>query len=135
MKRYWQIYMHLVWSTRNRSHTIRGPVEKIIHETIRTAARDLDLVPICINSAWNHTHNLISWNPSLSMDVVVHQLKQSVLDVIHENSTTCDGNGYPEILWDDGYAAFSVSPGAVDRVKNYIVHQKELHRTGKTIKY
>ena len=126
MKRYWQIYLHLVWGTENRRHVIRGPLELRLHEALRAATRELELVPVCINSAWNHTHSLISWNPTHSVDSVVEHLKTASIEAIGDKDQT------PAFRWQQGYAAFSVSPGQVKRIKKYILTQKELHRTGKT---
>ena len=133
MKRYWQIYIHLVWGTKARSHILRGPVEMSVHKAIREEARAMELVPVCVNSAWNHTHVLLSWNPTLSMDGVVERLKDAADASISANERVPLQVRELKPRWQEGYAGFSVSPGSVERIKQYIRKQKELHRTDDTI--
>ncbi len=108
MKRYWQIYIHLVWGTKARSHILRGPVEMSVHKAIREEARAMELVPVCVNSAWNHTHVLLSWNPSPSSyprhrripAMVSHQRKcgdQCVLFVVFRLRVGAGGFDFPVV--------------------------------------
>ena len=128
--RYWQVYTHLVWCTENRSNILRGELEKAAHAAMREVVRELDMVPVCINSAWNHTHALISWNPSISIETAVEQMKEKAVNSWEEAKQDGDEQA---LRWQQGWAAFSVSPKLVDHVKWYIVNQKSLHRSGKII--
>lgn len=40
-----------------------------------------------------------------------------------------DQIGMDRFRWQDGYGAFTVSPTARDKVRNYIANQEEHHRT------
>ncbi len=132
MQRYWKMYIHLVWGTANRSHVISGKPEVVLHRTMRQKARELQLVPVCVNSAWNHTHLLLSWNPELSPDEVVDDLKNSS-KTAWENHRDKTGTEVPELDWQEGYAGFTVSPGQVSSIQGYIAHQKEHHRNDQTL--
>ena len=90
------------------------------------------MVPICVNSAWNHTHCLVSWNPSVSVEDALETFKDSSASTWESLRDEGDISG-PELVWQRGWSAFSVSPGKVEYAKSYIVNQKSLHRTGNTI--
>ena len=132
MQRYWKMFIHLVWGTKDRSHIISGKAELLLHRQLRAEARELDLVPVCVNSAWNHTHLLLSWNPALSPDDVVDELKRSSKAAWNNHRDDADAE-LPELNWQDGYAGFTVSPGRVDSVQNYVAHQKKHHRNDQTL--
>ena len=131
MERYWQIYLHLVWGTQERSHLLRGSFQRHVHRAIRARCRQRQLVAVSVNSAWNHIHTLVSWNPELSPDQVVNDLKEHTVDVWE--AARRGHSRVPPLQWQEGYGGFSVYPGAVPRVKKYIFHQKRLHRTDSTI--
>ena len=124
MNRFWKIYIHIIFGTKNRRHFLKGDIEKQVHCSLREAARAWDIIPVATNSAWNHCHTLLSWNPELSVDEVAAELK---------NRTALAVGMDPQELWQKGYAAFSVNPGRVEHLKGYISRQKDLHRNEDTI--
>jgi REP element-mobilizing transposase RayT len=128
-----QMFLHLVWSTKQRSNILRGPLEIEAHSAIRTTARDLGLVPICVNSAWTHTHLLISWNSDVLVDDAVENMKAAAVDAWEELMKQ-DSADKPKLMWQNGFSVFSVSPGKVQTIKQYVVKQKDLHRDGGTIR-
>ncbi|WP_168210338.1 IS200/IS605 family transposase [Persicimonas caeni] len=129
---FWQIFIHLVWSTKNRKNILKGDLEKTAHRAIRDAARELGLVPICVNSAWNHTHSFFSWNPSVSVDDAAEKLKAAAVEAWNDARANLPYET-AELEWQDGWSAFSVGPRQVGFVKKYVVHQKDNHRSGKTV--
>ena len=129
---YWQIYLHLVWSTENRKNSLRGHRQIVVHEAIRRDLRSLEMVPICVNSAWNHVHCLVSWNPKVAVDDAVESSKEAAVNASEKASYDDEFDATP-VNWQEGWSAFSVSPGKVDYAKWYVAHQKELHRGGRTI--
>ena len=129
---FWQVYVHLVWGTKNRSNILRGRLEVVAHKAMRDVVRELEMVPICVNSAWDHTHLLVSWNPSVSIEEAVEGVKEGAVEAWDDVRGTETGDA-PVLEWQTGWSAFSVSPGNVDEVKRYVVNQKSLHSRGRTI--
>ncbi|QDG53837.1 hypothetical protein FIV42_24750 [Persicimonas caeni] len=132
MRRFWQIYVHIVWATKGRSHIIKGQLERPMHSAIRDKMRELSMVPVCVNSAWNHTHSLVSWNPSVSVDDAVEQFKDAAVEKWKTLRQKRELD-VPLLQLQDGYSAFSVSPKHVDWVKDYVAKQKKRHSTGKIV--
>ena len=130
---FWQLYIHAVWCTKNRSNILHGRLEIVAHDAIRSAICDLGMVPICVNSAWNHTHCLVSWNPSVSVEDALQSFKDRAASK-WATIRSQEKHAVPKLIWQRGWGAFSVSPGKVEHAKSYIVNQKSLHRSGDTIK-
>ncbi len=129
---FWQLYVHVVWSTKNRSNILRNQLELVVHDAIRDTVRELEMIPICVNSAWNHTHSLISWNPTVSVENGIEKIKNQSVE--KWNQTRHDkGLWEPKLEWQRGWAAFSVSPGKVEFAKSYVANQKSLHLDGRII--
>lgn len=71
----------------------------------------------------DHLHCLFLLSPQKSIAEVIKQIKGSGSHFINQN------NLIPEkFAWQTGYAAYSVSESAVDRVFQYIKNQKQHHQ-------
>ncbi|QDG52388.1 hypothetical protein FIV42_17060 [Persicimonas caeni] len=130
MQSYWELYVHLVWGTKGRSHILRGDGEVAIHRAIRDTAKENGMVPICVNSAWNHTHSLFGWNLESCVQDVVDAFKQRSLEAWEE--VRAKNDSMPTLEWQAGFSAFTISRGQIERTKQYIAHQKDHHRNGNT---
>ncbi len=130
MPQFWQVFIHLVWGTKKRKHLLRRPIEKVVHQAIRDTAREFGLVPIIVNSAWNHTHSLFSWSPGCLIEDAVRDFKHASYEQVE--ALRKDQVRVPKLEWQTGHSAFSVSRGEVDDVKQYIADQKDRHRNQQT---
>ena len=75
-----------------------------------------------VNGVEDHVHALMLISPRISVAEIMAGLKSSSSRMIHEKLRT------REFVWQDGYAAFSVSPSQVEGVKRYLAIQEEHHR-------
>ena len=75
----------------------------------------------------DHIHILVSMAPSQSVSELVQETKRASTLWIKERHLV-DGN----FAWQEGFGAFSYGKSQVDKVVNYINHQKE-HHVGKTM--
>lgn len=71
----------------------------------------------------DHIHCLFLLSPQKSIAEVIKQIKGSSSHYINSNDVIND-----KFSWQTGYAAFSVSESAVEKVFLYIQNQKEHHR-------
>ncbi|MFP4600240.1 MAG: IS200/IS605 family transposase [Persicimonas sp.] len=131
MPQFWQVFIHVVWGTKKRKHLLRSPIEKVVHHAIRDTARELGLVPIIVNSAWNHTHSLVSWSPGCLIEDAVREFKRESYERV-EALRSQEGVRVPELEWQTGHSAFSVSRGDLEDVRQYIADQKDRHRNNQT---
>jgi putative transposase len=115
---YSKIWLHVVFSTKNREPLITLNVEDKIHEHLRTQLIDLGCIPRAINGMPDHIHLLFLLPPSKSVSDVLKQIKGSTSHWINENHMMVE-----QFAWQTGYGVFSVSESQVDRVVHYIANQ------------
>jgi REP element-mobilizing transposase RayT len=71
----------------------------------------------------DHIHALFLLSPQKSIADVIKQIKGSSSHYINANNLIDH-----KFAWQTGYAAYSVSESAVDKVFQYIKNQKEHHQ-------
>ena len=122
------LYIHLVWATWDRQPLIAAELERRLHRNIESQARELGCVVLGLNGTEDHVHLLVSLPTTISIAELVKQVKgvssRFVNDVLRPEAY---------FKWQGSYGAFTVSPGDLDRLVNYIQRQKEHHQTGQLV--
>ena len=103
---------------------IHQKLKYALYNKIRSIAEEKQYHLDCINGIADHVHLLISLNPKFSISTIVKDLKGISYLWVNENNFT-----EKHFSWQDGYAAFSVSPSNVQRVRQYIFNQEKHHHT------
>ena len=123
---YVRVWIHLIWSTKNREPLMKEEIRGKIFDHIRNNAKDKEIYLDCIDGYLDHVHTPISLRPDQSISKVAQLLKGESSHWVNIQQLT------PlKFEWQDEYIAISVSDSAVDTVRNYIMKQEEHHR-GKT---
>jgi REP element-mobilizing transposase RayT len=120
---YVKIWIHLVWTIKNRQKLLVKEIRQPLFEHIRTNAKDKKIHIDFINGHLEHVHCLISLNSGQTIDNILMLLKGESSFWINKNNLT---NGKFE--WQDEYFAVSVSESAINNVRDYIKNQEEHHR-------
>lgn len=115
-------YIHLVFSTKYREHTILPEIEQKLYDYIAGICKNLESPAIQIGGITDHIHILFVLSKNISLVSFVKEIKTSSSKWIKTQ-----GKQYDNFYWQGGYGAFSVSPKKVDIVKRYIANQKEHH--------
>ncbi len=118
-----RLYVHIVWSTKNREPYLISSVREKVKEHLSQNAKDKEIEIQCINVQIDHVHILINLRSDQKVDDIVKLLKGESSHWI--NSEDIIKNKF---VWQRGYGAFSVSQSRVEDVKNYIMGQDEHHR-------
>jgi putative transposase len=118
-----KIYIHLVYSTKNRVNLIDEEIEKELFPYIAKIFRENDSPSLAINAAGNHVHSIFLLSRKVALCDVIEEVKKSSSKWIKTK-----GAQYKKFYWQNGYGAFSVSQSHVDAVKKYIARQKIHHR-------
>jgi REP element-mobilizing transposase RayT len=71
----------------------------------------------------DHVHLLTKFVPGKSVSEMLNRIKAKASKWVNEDRSRLRKFG-----WQDGYAAFSVSPSQVAQVRRYIKNQAEHHR-------
>ena len=117
-----KIWIHAIWSTKDRHPFIHSNVEHKIYHFISEQFREQGCPVSIINGMPDHLHCLFLLNPQKSIAEVIKQIKGSSSHYINQNNLIVD-----KFSWQTGYAAYSVSESVVDKVHNYIHNQKQHH--------
>jgi len=118
-----KIYVHLVFSTKNREGLLAENVRADLHAYLGGILRDLDSPSVEINSEPDHVHTLFVLSRTHALSDVVGQVKRGSSGWLKTKGTIFAG-----FHWQDGYGAFSVSQSGVDEVREYIRCQHDHHR-------
>jgi putative transposase len=120
-----QLYVHLVFVTKNRDFMILPKLEKPLHTFLWSKAEELEVIPLQINGMQDHLHVLLKITGTVTVSYISQQLKGTSSRFMNE---TTRNNEFFE--WSRGYGAFTVSKKDVDLISNYIKNQKEHHQRG-----
>jgi putative transposase len=119
-----RVWIHLVWSTRNRFPYLTKNIRYKVFDHIRENARNKGIYLDHINGYVEHVHCLISLNSSQNLATIVNLLKGESSFWINKNELT-----KVNFAWQEEYYTISVSPSQVNAVREYIRNQEEHHRT------
>lgn len=95
-----------------------------VHSMLGGICNDLQSPVLRVGGVADHVHVLLRLGRMLSIADLVKDLKRRSSLWINENRRTSQ-----DFHWQNGYAAFSVSPSHVEHLINYIDGQEEHHRT------
>jgi REP element-mobilizing transposase RayT len=111
-----QIYLHIVFSTKHRAPYLQDrAVREGTHTYLGGTCRNLDSPPIVVGGVEDHVHILCRLGKVLSVSELVRELKRESSKWLKEQSADLAGSD-----WQNGYGAFSVSPGHLESLKAYI---------------
>lgn len=118
-----KVYIHFVWSTKNRQPFLATKELRIkMWNHIRENAKEKGIFIDFISGYNDHCHCLVSLG--------VDQTIQKTMQLIKGESSFWFNNQkliLEKFQWQDEYFAVSVSESMIDRVRNYIKNQEEHH--------
>ena len=120
---YTTIWLHCVWSTKNRDHVITSNFRSVLLSHFREQAKKKNIFLDFINAHEDHVHALINLGKRQNIADIMHQLKGESSYWINK----VDVMPF-KFQWQDDYFAISVSPSHVERVRKYIQNQDKHHR-------
>src|SRR5262245_1072781 len=119
---YLSLHYHLVFSTKERVPIIESPWRDRLHNYLGGAVRGLDGFVEQIGGVQDHVHLLVGLKATHRLSDFMRELKKASSAWVHEEI------GERRFIWQEGYAAFTVSATARDGVIKYIATQPEHHR-------
>ena len=119
-----KVYVHCVFSTKNREAVITPFLEKKLWGYMASVSREINVDPIAINGVADHVHVLLSLPSTVTIAKAMQKIKGvSSLWV----SRTFEG--FETFEWQAGYGAFSISHYDLFKTIKYIKNQHKHHRT------
>jgi putative transposase len=117
-----KLWIHAIWSTKNRQELIDYSIEKKVYDYIREELIEIGCPVRIINGMPDHIHVLFLLNPQKSITDVIKQIKGSSSHSINGENLILE-----KFAWQTGFAAYSVSESQLNTVYNYIKNQKQHH--------
>jgi putative transposase len=115
------LHYHIIFSTKGGRRVIANTWRDNLHAYIGGIIGDMNAVPSAIGGPGDHAHVLVGLRATHVLADVVRQMKCGSSEWIHSH-------GVKDFAWQEGYAAFTVSPSQVAKVTQYIANQVEHHR-------
>ena len=117
-----KIWLHVIWSTKNREKTITKELKPQLLKHITANAREKGIHIDTMNCTSDHIHILLQFSPKQSLSQMMQLLKGESSFWVNKNKLA---NNFE---WQDDYFAVSVSESQVDKVREYINNQEEHHK-------
>ena len=121
-----QIFIHAVFSTKNRADMITPEIETELFAYMGGIAANNNSKLVAANGTANHIHLLILLSKTIGISEIVGDIKRNSSRWIKSK-----GDKFKTFGWQDGFAAFSVGQTQIPMVKEYIAKQKEKHDSRK----
>lgn len=118
-----KIWIHAVWSTKNRAPLLEKAIREPIIEHIKINAKQKGIYLDTINGYIDHLHCLISLKGDQTLSKTIQLIKGESAFWINKESLT-----QTKFTWQSEYFAVSVSESQIAKVRRYIINQPLHHR-------
>jgi putative transposase len=120
---YISIYVHYVFSTKNRLPLIRPDMQERLWSYMGGIARNNHMKAFAVGGMEDHAHVLVSLPSTLTVSKAIQIIKGNSSKWINENFNQAE-----KFSWQEGYGAFSVNVSILKDSIRYIENQKKHHQ-------
>ena len=117
---FFSLHYHIVFSTKHRRPFLLNDALPRMHSYLGGIVRGMNGVAEIVGGVADHVHLLVSLRP-------IHCLADVMRDLKKESTNWAKGEINRRFGWQEGYAAFTVSPTATAAVRKYIANQEAHH--------
>ena len=117
-----KVWIHAVWTTKNRVPFINETVEHLIFRNINDEIKGQGCFVKIVNGMPDHVHSLFVLSRSIAIADVIRHAKGTSAYYINNNQLLRE-----KFTWQTEYGACSVSESSVGIVERYIRYQKQIH--------
>jgi REP element-mobilizing transposase RayT len=121
---YIKVWIHFVWSTKNRVPYLKDEIRRQVFQHIRENAREKGIHLDFINGYTDHVHCLISLGADQTIEKLMQLIKGESSFWINKNRL-CK----TKFEWQDEYFAVGVCESMLETARRYIAKQEEHHKT------
>ena len=100
------LHYHIVFSTKHRAPIIADAWTARLHEYLGGTVRGLEGVPEAVGGVEDHVHLLVGLRATHTLADFVREVKKAGTAWVRDEIRL------PDFAWQEGYAAFTVSPRA-----------------------
>lgn len=125
---YWQLFYHIVWSTKYRQKIITPEIEPIVHNHLRAKAIGLGGTVFALNGTDDHVHIISSIPPKIAVATFIGQIKAVASTKLNQSGLLSE-----KFYWQEKYGVFSFDRKRLPNFIAYVERQKEHHANQTTI--
>ncbi len=125
---YWQLFYHIIWSTKNRQPILTPDVEHVVNGLLYRKATALEATVFALNGTEDHVHMVATIPPKIAVATFIGQVK----GVASARFNKEDGRQV-SLYWQDEYGVFSFDGKRLPNYIAYVEKQKEHHAKNTTI--
>ena len=115
---YWQLFYHIVWSTKDRLPLLTPEVESVIYGFLRSKAVGLGATLFALNGVADHVHMVAAVPPKIAVAKFIGQVK-----AVASTRFNKSGQSNTPFFWQEEYGVFSFDG---KRLPNYMGASLEL---------
>jgi len=116
-------YLHVTFSTKYRQKLISETIENELFQYIGGICKRLDCQPLIVGGYEDHVHILCMLSKKMALMKLLEEVKS------HSSKwAKSQGKELENFYWQDDHGAFSVNPSELEKVINYITHQRRHHQ-------
>ncbi len=119
-----KVWLHFVWSTKERYPYLTDEIRSKVFEHIRQNARTKGIHIDFINGYVDHVHCLISLGTEQTLSWIMQSIKGESSFWINKNKLT-----KARFAWQDEYFVVAVNEKDLASARRYIAKQEEHHKT------
>lgn len=119
---YTKIWVHLIWTTKNRRNLITKELKPKLLNHIKENAKTKNIYIDTVNCVSDHAHSLISMKSDQSISKIAGLIKGESSHWLNDNKISKS-----KFEWQEEYIAVSVSESIVSKVREYIENQENHH--------
>lgn len=116
------LHFHIVFHTKDNVAMISAEWRERLHAFLGGCIKTAGGVPIAIGGTADHVHLFTGLKATHCVADVVKDVKVGSSKWVHQEI------GARLFSWQKGYGAFTVSPGNLEKVRQYVLNQEEHHR-------
>ena len=117
---YYEIYLHLVWRTKNSEPYLSPDVEREVCNIIQAKCLKFDTALLAVGNTEDHIHMVVSINPKIIISELIAEIKGASSYYINKETSST-------LYWQDGYGCLSIDKSSLSKVETYVLKQKEHH--------
>ena len=119
---YWQLFYHIVWSTKNHEPLLTSDVEPIIYDLLRDKAIGLGAKVFALDGTVDHIHLVAAIPPKIAVAKFIGQVK-----AVASTRFNKSGLGETAFFWQEEYGVFSFDGKRLPNYIAYVERQKQHH--------
>jgi len=118
------LFVHAIWAVAGKAAVLTKPVRSVLFAHLKKNAEEKGIRVLEVNGSDDHVHVLLSLHPAQNLTQVIRQIRSETSDWLNGTQLLPD-----QFTWEEDYMAYSVSPGALKQVMQYLDKQEEYHKS------